>query len=588
MAGEDLTLKAVLEAVLDARGFEEFKTKIEESAANAKRAGAAVEEGGGHFDRLGKRLPNAAFDILSKEMLRNAGIQQGLGPLTRVSTAALESLAAAGQLTGTSLAGITLGLSLLIPLLAMMTSKSGETSDATTQVADDTDTLIATYTSLLDKTGHLTQAQQVYLDVLRELQKQERQAAEDTIQKEIEAQEKLTKTTYSLWNATKLLVTGMIDHQIKGEKFESVEDRMFKASEKSRGEVERLTAKLHALQEAHANGAKSAEEFAQKTLEAGEKAEQEAKKVADAAKRVAEFRTQLAARTEQQLAQSALDRAETVFDREKAIAHQEELLVKEELRQAAAAGASHANLDGIRAASHARMINRISAEEKRYAKERDKEIADGIEKNKQAAQKVLSDLKRESDFKEEEAKKELEREQQLRDAKFQTANASFELLGAMFGKSKATAIAQALMNTYEGATKAIAQGGVAGPGMAAAVVISGLAQVAQIQKQESGFDDPLNDSIVSEAFRGFGRRWASDMTSLAIGGARGGFQEGLRGGGGGNVINQSTTRIDRGTHVQNLTFNGMMGTPNQAMLAFERNRIRIARSENRTRRRGGP
>lgn len=48
---------------------------------------------------------------------------------------------------------------------------------------------------------------------------------------------------------------------------------------------------------------------------------------------------------------------------------------------------------------------------------------------------------------------------------------------------KAAAITQAVINTYEGATKALAQGGIYGAAMAAAVVASGLAQVAQIRSQ---------------------------------------------------------------------------------------------------------
>jgi cell fate (sporulation/competence/biofilm development) regulator YlbF (YheA/YmcA/DUF963 family) len=48
---------------------------------------------------------------------------------------------------------------------------------------------------------------------------------------------------------------------------------------------------------------------------------------------------------------------------------------------------------------------------------------------------------------------------------------------------KAAAIVQATINTYEGATKALAQGGIYGPIMAGAVIASGLAQVAAISAQ---------------------------------------------------------------------------------------------------------
>lgn len=52
---------------------------------------------------------------------------------------------------------------------------------------------------------------------------------------------------------------------------------------------------------------------------------------------------------------------------------------------------------------------------------------------------------------------------------------------------KAAAITQAIINTYEGATKAYAQGGIYGVATAAAVVAAGLAQVAAIRAQPVGF-----------------------------------------------------------------------------------------------------
>jgi hypothetical protein len=50
------------------------------------------------------------------------------------------------------------------------------------------------------------------------------------------------------------------------------------------------------------------------------------------------------------------------------------------------------------------------------------------------------------------------------------------------------------------------------------------------------------------------------------------------------VIHQRTT-INRGTSIETANFNGLLGTPNQAMLDFERRQIRTRRVENRTRRR---
>jgi hypothetical protein len=53
-----------------------------------------------------------------------------------------------------------------------------------------------------------------------------------------------------------------------------------------------------------------------------------------------------------------------------------------------------------------------------------------------------------------------------------------------FELNKAVAITEAIINTYQGATKALAQGGVFGPLLAGAIVASGLAQVAIIRNQQ--------------------------------------------------------------------------------------------------------
>lgn len=55
-----------------------------------------------------------------------------------------------------------------------------------------------------------------------------------------------------------------------------------------------------------------------------------------------------------------------------------------------------------------------------------------------------------------------------------------------FAIQKGFSIAQAVINTYEGATKALAQGGIFGPILAASVIAFGLAQVATIAAQQPG------------------------------------------------------------------------------------------------------
>jgi hypothetical protein len=56
----------------------------------------------------------------------------------------------------------------------------------------------------------------------------------------------------------------------------------------------------------------------------------------------------------------------------------------------------------------------------------------------------------------------------------------------IFKNNKATAVANAVMNTYEGATKAISQGGIYGAVMAAVVVAAGMLQVRNIMNTKKG------------------------------------------------------------------------------------------------------
>ena len=116
-------------------------------------------------------------------------------------------------------------------------------------------------------------------------------------------------------------------------------------------------------------------------------------------------------------------------------------------------------------------INAIKAEA------RAKEIAEN--------QKVADDKKKLDD-------EELARTQLAHDAKAQAAQAAFGMLRTVAGEQhllgQAAAVAQATMNTYQGATKAIADYGFPlGAIFAAATVAQGLATVSQIKSTPEGF-----------------------------------------------------------------------------------------------------
>lgn len=92
----------------------------------------------------------------------------------------------------------------------------------------------------------------------------------------------------------------------------------------------------------------------------------------------------------------------------------------------------------------------------------------------QANQKAISDANIETARKEAEAK----------EALLQTTASALTNLSMVAGREtvagKALAIASSIINTYQGATKALAQGGIAGPIAAAGIIAAGLAAVKQI------------------------------------------------------------------------------------------------------------
>lgn len=103
-------------------------------------------------------------------------------------------------------------------------------------------------------------------------------------------------------------------------------------------------------------------------------------------------------------------------------------------------------------------------------------------------------------------------------------------LGEMFGGAKEFAYAEALINTYLGATNALSQGDTySAVFRAAAIIIAGMAQVANIAKTEpkksGGFDNPAHDAM---AYAG-GMRWAQDMIREYSAGLSRGWGDGMMG-----------------------------------------------------------
>jgi hypothetical protein len=217
--------------------------------------------------------------------------------------------------------------------------------------------------------------------------------------------------------------------------------------------------------------------------------------------------------------------------------------------------------------SHQIELNKRLAAEKKYKVEVDK-ILKGITDDFNAEVKKRIDATAKEESAEERIRKSAfdiakhRRELNLQ-MEYEIANQGLALAGEMFGKNKAVSVAQATISTYEGAAKALAQGGIYGSILAAIVIALGLVQVAKIVSTEpetgggKGFDNPANDQA---AYWG-GRKWARDEIAKFSSGASAGMAGYAAGMGGG-----SSHTDNRRTYNVHLHGVGLFDPSNQSQM----------------------
>jgi len=221
----------------------------------------------------------------------------------------------------------------------------------------------------------------------------------------------------------------------------------------------------------------------------------------------------------------------------------EQKLIKERAAMWAKANAARKKLEDASADEDKKRMREIDDERERLMDEQTRRILDDVRLKKQMA--------------------EYEKQMTL-----DTMSMVSGALSSMFGESKEVAIAEAIINTYVGASKALAQTGIWGVIQAAIIIAAGMAQVAKIQSTEpstkgSGFDDPGNDA----AARIGGRRWAADMIGEFTRGVSAGWRDGMGGGG----SSTSNTYDNRRTYNVHMHGAGLMDPTNvQMMKQFKR------------------
>lgn len=630
---DDLNIRTVIQTALDAKGFEDYQNRLRQAGTDSEKAGSGAEAAGGHFDRLGKRLPNSAFHLLSYEMLANSGIHGHIRPLIGLTTVAMESMAGATGVMSNALVGATLGLSILIPLVLAMRKGSDENAASAKDWAAEGETLLTKLESLREKTGGLTKENQELYNALLELRKLKREEELDGIRKKIE---ELTATYQKETDLTRTLtlVRHNFNRMMQGN--EAAAQKEMETRHSMILQLDALTHQEALLAKETEHGTKTIDDQIKAADEAKKKAQEleeqkkrqasaeselanlEAKNLVDTAKgdqqvnlaRVAQFETSLAQRVKKMHDEGIQEITirRTVAALWQAFDNQTEKNFEKNLEEGKTAAdkafnefikarnagleknrqeaesviqihtdvvMQEANMD-VRAART--RAGRMATQKRLFDLETD-HILDGLHQRGAAQEDI--DRAKETRAREWSATSE-ELNAAERERVIQLGQLTIGAIEGAFGQNKATAIATSLINTYQAASKAYAEGGpYAGPILAAMITALGMVQVNKIrqQKREAGFDDPLNDRLMRE----MGRNFAIDAVRLA----KEGFYQNvarMSKGAMAGTVNQSTT-INRGVSVENLNMGGYIGSPRQALLQFERARIRIGRLQTRTRRR---
>jgi len=481
---QDLKLEIVIQALLDAKGFEDAKANLEGLTGTANKAGAALPKAADGAKKMGESFGGTRGPIadVTRVLLLNTGVTGAAGEAAKAAGIGMYFLEGAASAANVAIAGGVAALALLLPKIIEWMSSTKNLGEVTRGLTSDLDD----NAEKVDKLAVSMQtANTAATNLLVALHAQAMDAERQKMARMAEEVETYTKNMAKLGQ-----VVSDSPHIVA------------------------LQQQVQLMQEAHAKGLTYAE-----TLE----------KIAASGKPAAVSVTDLNDAIKRQMDAQAEGRR---------FAKQQEMDALNDMRSFTA------KQDKIKAKAAADETERILAYGKLKKAESDADAEAARQKKIEAA--TVAEM---------------------------YTNAITIGITALT-KNKAINIAAAIADTWAGANKALAQGGIYGIPMAAVIIAQGLANVQHIRETKVGFDDPFADLTA----RKLGRQSAVDF--VANFGA--GFHSGMGGmqGGGGNSYH---TTINRGTSVGNITMPGFVGAGKTEFFKhFRRALIKAERLEGRT------
>lgn len=521
---EDLDLKILLKAILDAKGFEDAQAAIKGLAGAANKTSKETAALGDETEKTTGEVRGESREIqsLTSVLLASIGMTRGNAAMAHASGVAYRFASDGATIFSLKLAGLTLGLSLLLPKIAEYVTENKRAAESQDQITESALGELPQLEELAIKLGKVNTALQEQVRAVRS--QALRQQAKD-IEENVSEIKKLEQAASDLQISIENL--SVLERLMPSPGLMKRMNELRDDLQKQNLEIDRRSAILERQQEAQEKGL-ALERADSKALEESTEASKRAEEAKKKLKKAQEDLNEALGQGRRFVDQDALAKDSAAIAEMERIRNQGRL-TDEQIEQLTRVGQTEEG---------------IEAERSRLIKEREKDDREAAANKRALDAEILA--------------------------------SSVSALTVFFGSNKAAMIAQAIVDTYAGATKAFAQGGVLGFVTSAAIIAQGLANVANIRKQEIGFDDPFSDLLAQK----LGRKSAADFVKFfGIG-----FNQGM-GGGGGTVNNyQSSTTINRGTSVGAVNYNSIVGArKTQQLKQLNRDLITIGRLEDRTR-----
>jgi hypothetical protein len=128
---DDLRLQLVVQAILDAKGFDDAKAALGSMADTASKAKPAIEGLG-----TAQNVSSREIRLATAEILRYSGVTQEAGLIGRLAAVGFRAMGDSAEYANLAMVGATLGLSVLIPLIIEWINQSDNITQAQKELKD--------------------------------------------------------------------------------------------------------------------------------------------------------------------------------------------------------------------------------------------------------------------------------------------------------------------------------------------------------------------------------------------------------------------------------------------------------------------